>query len=170
MTDRREMSEDEVDRREREQDVVFRTATGRAARERGSLVGPGVRPPVELGVDALGRDPLDDKDPHAVPPARWRSEILASGALNVLLGAWLIASPVVLGYDAGDPAWHDAAVGLPIAAVVEPGLLLAALLALVVLVGCVVAAIAATLAVNIAVRSAARRFGLRHRDLFTFHA
>ena len=61
-----------------------------------------------------GRDPLEERDPHAVPPATWRTEIMASGALNVLLGAWLMASPIVLGYGAGDPAWHDAAVGLVI--------------------------------------------------------
>ena len=52
-----------------------------------------------------------------MPPARRRTEILASGALNVLLGAWLAASPIVLGYGAGDPRRHDVLLGLAIATI-----------------------------------------------------
>lgn len=64
-----------------------------------------------------GRDPFDRRDPYAVPPASRRTEILASGALNVLLGGWLAASPIVLGYDAGDPRRHDILLGLAIATI-----------------------------------------------------
>ena len=112
------LTADEVDRREREQGVTPRAAARPPAPDRGPVVpGSGVRPPIQPGVDSRGRDPLDGRDPHAVPPATWRTEILASGVLNALLGVWLIASPIVLGYDVDDPAWHDAIVGAAIAAI-----------------------------------------------------
>lgn len=112
------LSADEVDRREREQGVTPPAAARTGAPDRGPLVpGPGFRPPIQPGLDSLGRDPLDGRDGHPVPPAAWRTEILASGVLNVVLGIWLIASPVVLGYGAGDPALHDASVGAAIAAI-----------------------------------------------------
>ena len=112
------LTADEVDRREREQGVTPRAGARTGAPERGPLApGPGFRPPIQPGVDSLGRDPLDGGDGHWVPPAASRTELLASGVLNVLLGFWLIASPVVLAYDADDPALHDALVGAAIAAI-----------------------------------------------------
>ncbi len=104
---------EEVDRREREEGLASRTAPLAPAPQAGPVVpGPGVRPPVELGADGLGRDPLDREDPHAVPPATWRDELVVSGTLSLLVGVWLIASPAVLVYEEGDPAWHDAAAGV----------------------------------------------------------
>jgi hypothetical protein len=106
------LTAEEVDRRERDRGL----APG--APERGPLMpGADVRPPFQPGVDSRGRNPLEGRDPHAVPAASWRTEILGSGVLNVLLGVWLIASPIVLGYHGGDPGWHDAIIGAAIAVV-----------------------------------------------------
>ena len=67
--------------------------------------------------ETVHREPaaLDRRDPHAVPRLTRRTEIRAAGAANVLLGAWLIVSPFVLGYAPGDPALHDALAGAAVA-------------------------------------------------------
>ncbi len=45
---------------------------------------------------------IDETDPFAVPPVTRRHEIEGSTTLAALLAAWLLASPFVLPYEAGD--------------------------------------------------------------------
>ena len=42
----------------------------------------------------------------------WRSEVIGSSGLNVLIGAWLVIAPWVLGYTSGDPKWNDVIFGI----------------------------------------------------------
>lgn len=49
-----------------------------------------------------------------------RSEIIASSGVNMLVGVWLVASPLVLDYTAGDAVWNPIVVG---AVVIGCGLL-----------------------------------------------
>ena len=60
-----------------------------------------------------GRDDrgLDEIDPAAVPPVSRRQEIVGAGGLALLLGAWLIVSPLVLGYERGARIASDLAAG-----------------------------------------------------------
>lgn len=52
-----------------------------------------------------GDDRLDRVDPGSVPRTTWRSEIRGASGANVLLAAWLMLSPWILGYRDGDPTW-----------------------------------------------------------------
>ena len=54
---------------------------------------------------------LDRRDPAAVPAATARQEIVGAGGAVLLAGSWLIVSPYVLSYEAGDAAWNPILVG-----------------------------------------------------------
>lgn len=111
-------SEEEVDRRMREERLTPRREPEPRDDSGGRVVPrPGSIPPMRVGSTGFGRDPLDERDPHARPAVSWRTELTASGLVNVLLGLWLAVSPLVLGYTERDPGWHDALAGLAIAVI-----------------------------------------------------
>ena len=59
--------------------------------------------------------PLERRDPHALPRLSRRAEVRAAGTANLAIGLWLLVSPLVLDYGAGDPRVHDALAGAAIA-------------------------------------------------------
>jgi hypothetical protein len=59
---------------------------------------------------------LDPVDPIAPAGGDWRSEVVGASGLNVLIGAWLIIAPWVLGYVSGDPYWNDVIFGFLVGA------------------------------------------------------
>ena len=111
-------SEEEVDPRMREEGLAPRREPERRDDSGGRVMDrPGAIPPTRDGSTSFGRDPLDERDPHARPAASWRTELRASGLVNVLLGLWLAVSPLVLGYTESDPARHDTLGGVAIAVI-----------------------------------------------------
>lgn len=55
----------------------------------------------------------DERTPPAASPIPrdWREDVVGVDGIVVLLGAWLLASPVVLGYSTGDAAWNPVVCG-----------------------------------------------------------
>lgn len=51
-----------------------------------------------------------------VTPRDWRQDVVGVSGIAVLLGAWLIVSPFVLDYRAGDASWHTILCGILVAA------------------------------------------------------
>jgi hypothetical protein len=44
--------------------------------------------------------------------ANWRADVRTASRLNILAGIWLVVSPFILAYDAGDGPWNPIACGL----------------------------------------------------------
>lgn len=47
--------------------------------------------------------------------ANWRDDVRTASRLNILAGIWLVVSPFILAYDAGDGPWNPIACGLVVA-------------------------------------------------------
>ena len=49
-----------------------------------------------------------DRSPQAAPPVPrdWRQDVVGVSGIVIILGAWLVISPLVLGYRTDDATWN----------------------------------------------------------------
>ena len=60
-----------------------------------------------------------DRSPQAAPPVPrdWRQDVVGVSGIVIILGVWLVISPLVLGYRTGDATWNPIICGVIAAAV-----------------------------------------------------
>jgi hypothetical protein len=67
---------------------------------------------VTLKADRRPAGPRDRRLQASAPPPRdWRQDIVGVAGIVILLGAWLFASPFVLGYGTDDATWSPVVCG-----------------------------------------------------------
>ena len=60
-----------------------------------------------------GSAPSGAQRPSVAPRAHgWRDQLVATGLSSAAIGAWLVVSPVVLGYQDGDTVWNPVVSGV----------------------------------------------------------
>ncbi len=58
------------------------------------------------------RTPPPADVPAPAPQSDWRTDVIGASGLNILAGIWLIVSPWILDFNAGDSYWNPIIIGV----------------------------------------------------------